>query len=266
MIEFEVKFRDVPALVCQLHDTELATRYYNLLKNQYAQDPKPLFRDQQKYTVEHFIHLVNRAEQELGWDWHKEQYDLPTTTVLHKDIEQYLAQGFENIPAEHDEILHELHFALHALESNSKRNNWLQIEWFNDNGFFMADDEYPAKLKLEFGDIRLQNPYVGHHPLYVYEQKDTYNINQTCKFHDFVKPGINLVINPEKAEYTFDQQHYLAWFNEHAPDFMQQHGTDKMLKFTGHPIVGSIINKSDLETLVAMPVIEFETLNFKESK
>ena len=135
MIEFEVKFRNVPALVCRLHDTELAKQYYTLLKNQYAQDPKPLFRDQQKYTTEYFSQLVDRANKELGWNWHRENYDLPTTTLLHKDLEQYLAKGFENIPAEQDEILHELHFALHAIENKSRRDNWLQIEWFNNDGF-----------------------------------------------------------------------------------------------------------------------------------
>jgi hypothetical protein len=265
VIEFEVKFCNAPALVCRLHDTELAKKYYALLKNQYFQDPNPLFRDQQKYTMEYFLQLVDRAETELGWNWHKEKYDLATTTLLHKDIEQYLAQGFENIPEEYDEILHELHFALHAIENNSKRDSWLQIEWTNDAGFNITEDEYPAKIKLEFGDIRLQNPYVGHHPLYVYEQKDTYNIDQTCKFHNFVKPGINLAIIPSN-EYKFSLDQYLAWFNKHAPNFVQHNGQAQLIKFTGHPVIGTVINLEDLETLVAMPVIEFESLNFNESK
>ena len=261
MIEFEVKFRDAPALICRLNDTDLARRYYTLLKNQYTQDSNPLFRDQQKYTMEYFSKLVDQAERKLGWDWRRENYDISTTTLLHKDIEQYLANGFENIPEEHDTILHELHFALHAIESKSKRDNWLQIEWFNNNGFEISEDEYPAKLKLEFGDIRLQNPHVGHHPLYLYEQKDSYNINQTCKFHNFVKPGINLVIAPDK-EYNFNQAQYLDWFNKHAPEFVQQQGQDRLLKFTGHPVVGSVINLHDLQTVVTMPVIKFESLNF----
>lgn len=262
-MEFTVQFRNAPALVCRLHDTELARRYYALLKQQYSEDPYPLFRDQQKYTLEYFKQLVDRATCELGWNWRREEYNLATTTLLHKDIEQYLATGFENIPEEHDEILHELHFALHAIESGSKRTSWLQIEWFNDAGFFMTEDEYPAKLKLEFGDIRLQNPYVGHHPLYVYEQKDTYNISQTCKFHDFVKPGINLVIAPD-IQYNFVQDKYINWFDTHAPEFVELHGKDRLLKFTGHPIVGAVVNKEDLEKVVAMPVIEFESLNFSE--
>lgn len=260
-MQFTVKFRSAPAIVCQLHDTELARKYYNLLQQQYSEDPCPLFRDQQKYTLDYFNQLVDRAERELGWNWRRDNYDLATTTLLHKDIEQYLAQGFENIPAEQDKILHELHFALHAIESGSKRTSWLQIEWFNDNGFSITEDEYPAKLKMEFGDIRLQNPYVGHHPLYIYEQKDSYNIGQTCKFHDFVKPGINLVIAPE-TEYNFDQEQYLEWFKIQAPEFVKQHGVDRLRKFTGHPIVGSVVNKEDLKTVVEMPIIEFELLEF----
>lgn len=260
-MEFIVQFRNAPALTCRLHDTDLARKYYSLLKQQYVEDPHPLFRDQQKYTLEYFVQLVNRAERELGWNWHRDNYNLDTTTLLHKDIEQYLAQGFENIPEEHDEILHELHFALHAIENGSKRNSWLQIEWYNNAGFFMSEDEYPAKLKPEFGDIRLQNPYVGHHPLYVYEQKDTHNILQTCKFHDFVKPGINLVINSE-TEYKFEQEKYVSWFETHAPDFVKLHSIEKLCKFTGHPVVGSVVNKKDLEIVVAMPIIEFESLHF----
>jgi len=262
-VDFEIKFSGVPALQCQLDSTDLADRYLTLLKDQYNKDSNPVFRDPQNYNLEHFKNLVIQAEQVLGWNWHRDSYDVATTTLLHKDIERYLAQGYQNIPEEHDHLLDELHFCLHAIESGSRRDNWLQIEWFNDAGFDIDQDEYPAKLNLEFGDLRLQNPYVGHHPLYLYQQQDRTNVNQTCRFHDFAKPGINVVIMPNKKTVSeFDWNSYLSWFSSHAPDFVQSNGIDKLKKFTGHPVIGSVINKKDLEQLIAQPKIVFESISF----
>lgn len=262
-VDFEVKFSGVPAIQCELYDTELAERYLTLLKTQYNKDPSPIFRDPHKYTLSYFTQLVQQAKEQLGWNWHREIYDIPTTTLLHKDIEKYLAQGYENIPEEHDYILNELHFCLHAIESGSKRNNWLQIEWFDDSGFDIDENQYPAKLFLEFGDLRLQNPYVGHHPLFLYEQQDSSNVNQTCRFHDYVKPGINIVTvihPPTKKEFNWNS--YLSWFEKHASDFVKSKGMKTLKKFTGHPVIGSVKNKNDLETLIQQPVIEFKSISF----
>ena len=262
-IEFEIKFRGVPALQCQLHDTALAAEYFDLLKTQYKQDSRPIFRDPQRYTLEYFQQLVNQAQQVLGWNWQRDHYDLSTTTLLHKDIEKYLATGFENIPQEHDHLLHELHFCLHAIESGSRRDNWLQIEWYNDTGFSINENEYPGKLFLDFGDIRLQNPYVGHHPLYLYEQQDSTNVKQTCCFHDFVKPGINIVIQNEHTKpVTFDWTKYTKWFEVHGSEFLDEHGTDRLCKFTGHPVIGSVLNLNDLHALIKQPIIEFEHISY----
>lgn len=259
MVNFEVKFRGAPALQCSLHDTELTRRYVELIKRQ---TDSPVFRDPPRYTLDYFKELAIEAQQVLGWDWIRDSYPLETTTMLHKDIEKFLAKGFENIPQEHDHLLHELHYCLHAIESGSRRDSWLQVEWFNDDGFAIDADEYPAKINPEFGDLRLQNPYVGHHPMYVYEQKDSSNIEQTCKFHDFVKPGINIVVDYNSKNKLFNIGTYLKWFETHAPNFVARHGVEKLKKFTGHPIVGSVTNKSDLELLVQQPIIEFEYISF----
>ena len=261
-VKFEIKFAGAPALRCDLYDTEVASRYVDLLKNQYSADPNPIFRDPQNYTMQYFLQLVDQAKQTLGWEWKRDRYDLATTTLLHKDIEQYLAQGYANIPEEHDHLLDELHFCLHAIESGSKRDHWLQIEWFNDAGFSLDADSYPAKLDLEFGDLRLQNPYVGHHPLYLYEQKDNTKVEQTCRFHDFVKPGLNIVIMPEHKEQKFDWNSYINWFETHAPNFVASMGIENLKKFTGHPVIGSVVNKQDLKELIQQPVIKFESISF----
>jgi hypothetical protein len=262
MVNFEIKFRGAPALKCQLDGSELSQRYLTLLKKQYHADSSPIFRDQQLYTIDYFRKLATTAKSVLGWDWVSDKYEITTTTRLHKDLEEYLSKGFAHIPEEHDHLLHELHFCLHSIESGSSRGAWLQIEWFNDEGFDINSEEYPAKLNLDFGDIRLQNPYVGHHPLFLYEQQDDINVSQTCKFHDFVKPGINIVIDKGSNEKEFDWQTYLQWFETAAPDFVSQHGIEQLKKFTGHPVVGTVINKSDLAELVEQPVLEFESIVF----
>jgi len=260
MLEFVVKFYQCPELHYKLDSTTLAERYYTLLYHQYRHDPFPLFRDQQKYTLLYFKNLVDQAQHTLGWNWQFEHYDLATTTKLHKDIEQYLSEGFENIPEDHDHLLHELHFCLHAIESGSRRDSWLQIEWYNDAGFFIDSSEYPAKLDLEFGDLRLQNPFVGHHPLFLYQQQDTANIAQTCKFHNFVKPGLNLVIKDCPSNLNFKK--YRQWFEINGKDFVEQHGWDTIEKFTGHPVIGKVVNSEDLVTTVNCPVLELEYLKF----
>lgn len=262
MKQFLVKFQDQPELICQLDDTDLANRYYDLLYQQYHEEPDAIFRDQQRYDIPYFLKLAHRANSELGWNWFRDHYDLSVTTVLHKQLEQYLAQGYENIPERHDELLNELHFALHAIESGSQRNNWLQIEWYNDKGFAITEDEYPGKITLDFGDIRLQNPYVGHHPLYLYQQRDSINIIQTCRFHDFAKPGINLTIVHNENLEKFDQSHYLDWFRTYGADFLKLHSESTLLKYTGHPVVGRIINLDDLQKVVDTPKLFFERLVF----
>ena len=265
MARFSVKFKNSPAIVCEIDDTELGQKYFNLLVEQYKDDPVPIFRDPPKYTVTYLRQLATQAKEILNWNWLKDDYNLEVTTKLHKDIEQYLAIGYDNIPAEHDHLLDELHFCLHAVESGSQRNSWLQVEWFNDRGFSISPDEYPAKIGLDFGDIRLQNPYVGHHPLYLYEQRDNINIMQTCRFHDFAKPGFNLVvapINKNGINYYFDQQAYLNWFHANAEDFISTHSEEILLKYTGHPVVGHVVNLDDLKLLIQQPAIEIERLLF----
>jgi len=262
MLEFQVQFQNCPVLHCCVDNTDLGQKYYHLLQQQWNTTQSAIFRDPQKYTLAHFQQLADCATQELGWHWKREKYTLDVTTQLHKDLEQYLSQGYENIPEQHDELLHEIHFALHAIESGSRRNSWLQIEWFDDNGFELASDQYPAKIDLEFGDLRLQNPYVGHHPLYLYQQQDYKNITQTCRFHDFVKPGINLVIDPRKSKRKFDWEKYLDWFRLHGKDFLQTHGEDQLKCYTGHPVIGRVINLDDLEQVVNTPVLTFQALYF----
>jgi len=262
MHSFLVYFHDCEPLICNINATDLGNKYYKLLKQQYQTDPIPIFRDPQKYTLCYFRQLADRASQELGWNWHRDCYNWEVTTELHKDIEQYLANGFSHIPAQHDELLHEMHFCLHAIESGSKRNSWLQVEWFNDAGFDITKDQYPRKIVMDFGDLRLQNPHVGHHPLFVWEQNDHTNIKQTCRFHDLARPGINIVIDRNSHQGRFNQQKYVEWWQQYASEFVEIHGIETILAWTGHPVIGHIENLETLEAVVNKPVLEFSHLEF----
>lgn len=257
----QLVFKNCAPLNIKLDDTALAADWYQLVKQNYEKNPNAIFRDQPKYTLAYLKTLADDANKKLGWDWPIDNnLDLFTTVRLHKDIENYLSRGFENIPEEFDNLLHEIHFCLHAVESGSKRSTWLQIEWFNDEGFHIAPDQYPAKINLDFGDIRLQNPYVGHHPLFVFQQRDSINIASTCQFHDLARPGFCVVIEQENE--TFSWQRYLHWFETHAADWIEEKGLNNLIKYTGHPVIGKITNLKDLENCLSMHHLEFEKIVF----
>jgi hypothetical protein len=260
MIDYSIKFKNLPQLDILLDNTLVTSQYKELLKSNYQRE-FPLFRDQQKYTVDYLKELASKTKQLLGWDWDREQYTLAETTLMHKDIERYLANGFNSITNEHDQLCHELHFCLHAVESNSTRDGWLQIEWFNDDRLPLPELLYPKKLNLEFGDIRLQNPHVGHHPLYLFQQNDYTNIMQTCKFHNYIKPGINIVTVSEPIK-EFNANRYLIWFKARCPEFVELHGEQAILNYTGHPIIGKVVNLDDLVTVSTAPILELESITF----
>jgi hypothetical protein len=257
----QIVFRDCPPLDILLDNTPLAQQWLNLIYQNYLQDPVAIFRDPPRYTVTYLKQLASEAAQRLGWEWNLDDLSLSSTTSMHKDIEKFLAQGYHNIPEEFDELLNEIHFCLHAVESGSSRSSWLQVEWFNDHGFPISAGDYPGKLGLEFGDIRLQNPYVGHHPLYLYEQNDHIDVMQTCRFHDLAKPGVCIVV-ARGNNYTFDWAKYLDWFEYHAPEFVDQHGLKNLIAYTGHPVVGRVTNTDDLEQCLQKDYLEFERLIF----
>jgi hypothetical protein len=257
-----VKFKGVDGLKIQFRPTCVTERYCQLLKKNYQTSP-PLFRDHASYTKTRMLELVEQARVALGWDWSAQDYDTATSVALHKDLETFLAPGFANIPKEHDDLMHELHICLHSLQADQQRNT-IQIEWFNDDGFALPD-EFEHVHDVSFGDVRLQNPYVGHIPRVVYGTNDSENIPQTCRFHDHVRPGLAILANPNIPTGSFDtdeQQKYLAWFQQHAPDWYDLHGEQKLLHYAGHAIIGRVLNLAALHQLVTLPVIEFEHMEF----
>ena len=155
MADILVKYRGFPALEIELESSLFIATYKNLVRRNTV--TPALSRDPCKYTPDYLIKLAQQAKTVLNWDWITDRYDLETTTRLHKDIETYLAQGFANIPEEHDNLCHELHYAIHAIQAGNTRGNWIQVEWFNDDSIPMADD-HAFTCDLKFGDVKLQNP------------------------------------------------------------------------------------------------------------
>ena len=260
MHDIKVKFFGQPEIFIQLKNSPTAKKYKqlvadNLLKKQ------PIFRDPNRYTQSYLRELAGRAKKLLGWDWLVDDYSIEHTVRMHKDLEEFLANGFANIPAEYDELMHELHFCLHKIEGGEgKRGQWIQIEWFNDDGFEISPQDVDFRLGMGFGDIRLQNPYVGHSPIMIFQQDDYGNVAQTCRFHDLARPGFNIVVEPWTPPGNLNLQNYMKWFNANAPEFVAKHGMEKILEFTGHPIIGNVVNLDDLAVICQQPLLELESV------
>jgi hypothetical protein len=261
MLRFEVKFLNQPGLIIELQDTPVGHKYLNLVKDNYSRS-KPIYRDRTKYTVDYMISLANQAKQVLGWNWLADTYTVENTARLHKDIEELVGQGFDHVPAEYDDLIHELHFCLHIIQDGTAtkaRDGWLQLEWYNDQGFDL-DRDFPFTTKLNFGDVKFQNPWVGHGPLQLYLEQDFSKISQTCKFHTFVKPGINIVISNFKDFTETDQ--LVATLAKHDPSFVQLHGEEKIKHYTGYPVIGQVVNLDDLQQVAKASNLEFESVIF----
>ena len=263
MSKIYITFHRQPTLELSIQDTELGHRYYNLVKTNYQQQ-QPIFRDTAKYTLDYLRTLVKQASEILGWDWTRDFYDTATATELHKDIEQLLGRdGFGAVSESADDLLHEIHYCLHLNQTPRRkpRHGWLQIEWYNDQGFALPED-FTFTKSMKFGDLKLQNPYVGHSPLQVYLEKDTTATSQTCKLHDFVRPGINIIIEPVNC--VVPNEKILEFLTTHGSEFVNKHGIDKINRFIGYPVVGCVENIVDLANVVKAPILELDSLEFDE--
>ena len=247
MPDITVIFQNQTPLHIKLYNTTAAKIWYELFVQHY-QEKFPLFRDMQKYNWQYLEHLVDQANKTCGWNFTTQIQSLQDTVDLHKHIEVTLARGYQDIPSDWDHLLDELHFALHASQQRtylgrSRRGSFLQIEWFNDD-YVPLPEDFVFQPTCEFGNIRLQNAYVGHPPLKIFNENDHANVFQTCRFHDRIKSGLNMVIS--QSQPMVDIAAYTKWWNTHALEFVKQHGWSKIMRYTGHPIIGHVVNTDDL--------------------
>ena len=257
-----VNFARCPTIKISVDPTDIGIQYFNLVKENYNRE-QPIYRDINKYTFDYLKSLAVEASEVLGWDWIVDNYTIENKAIFHKDIELLLGNtGFDQIPHEYDNLLHELHYGLHVykLDKNQKRGGWLQIEWYNDDGFEL-DYSFEFQPELKFGDIKLQNPFVGHGPLQMYYEQDFINISQTCKFQTFVKPGIN--ISTDRFEKITFKDKIIELFQLHDPDFVELHGVEKIKHYTGYPVIGRVINLNDLYACLKTHILELDSLTFE---
>jgi hypothetical protein len=282
MPDLSICFKDFPPLLVQLDNNEVAHQWKKLFSDNYSRQMPMCRSGEKKYTLAYLNELVAEANEKLDWNYSTSIASADDTVKLHKNIEQICANGFKNIPSAYDNLIHEMHFCIHAIESSamlapvtyteptaistpvnkvqpsmptatptpvnkeqtSVPTSFLQIEWFNDDGFAL-DPSFKFKLNMEVGDIKLQNPFVGHGPLQIYRYNDWSKVFQTCRFHDFVRPGINLLTKVRDNTDILDGS-YEEWWQTNATDFVARHGMKKIWHYTGHPVIGRTLNVSDV--------------------
>lgn len=263
MSKIRIRFQQHPALVISIQESSLGRRFVDLLRQNYVQHGPPCYRDRIKYNNEYMHELSHRARQAFGWDWDIPQYDIESSTRLHKDLERLLGTtGFKEIPEQHDQLLMELHYCLHIVQNPEHvgtRMGAFQLEWFNDSGFDL-DPEFEFAPEKKFGDVELLNPWVGHAPVQVFLENDIIDINMTCRFHDHVRPGLVLGTYNQSINRAEVLQHFLT----HAPDFVDRHGIKALAKYTGYPRIGRIQNLDVFQNLLCHPgILEFHSLEFE---
>lgn len=248
-MQIKITIADHDPLVINLTNSDTTKAYCEILARNLKQGDF-VFRDPVKYTEEYFHELCLQVKERLGWDWIKEQYSLEQTTEMHKNIEQTLekSHSFKNIPGDQQNLIHEAHFCIHQMQYGATdRTPFIQIEWFNDDV-----EPLPANADFvanpEFGDVILQNPYVGHSPIQCYQQNDFKNIDRTCQFHDVIKPGIKINTNCGLGKFNFDK--YEQWWRTKCEEFVNRVGWDQILHFTGFPKVGQVIDKDNLRSII----------------
>lgn len=260
-----VKFKNFPDLEIEIQQTETGAKYKELVKKYAHSTEKLIFRDPCKYTVDYMKSMVPAAKELLGWDWSSDNYlNWDETHRLHKDLEVMdQTTGWKTATKAQQDLIMELHHCLHSIELDigkpkgtpKQRGSQLQVEWFVDDGFLLPDD-FEFKRGWDFGAVRLQYPHVGAPPYQIYDENNWDTISQSCKFADTVRPGIPIMLNQYRLD--FDQEAYLAWYRKHGQDFLDKHGEEKLLHYTGWPTIGQVTNLDVLLQIKNAPVLECE--------
>jgi len=252
MPDLTVLFHNQPPLHIGLFDNQTARLWKTLFADNF-QRKFPIFRDMMKYSWEYLEDLIQQVNQLCGWDFPSKVRTLDDTLDLHKHLETTLQPGYHTVPTSWHHLLDELHFALHKIQQGDMeyrphRGWFLQLEWFNADMVPLPED-FVFTNPSSFGSIRLQNAYVGHTPLMIYQQNDWSKVSQTCRFHDAIRPGLHIMCADPAGQSEYDLDHYRQAWIEHAPDFVQTHGWDRIMYYTGHPIIGRVINLDALQQI-----------------
>jgi len=260
MSQINVIFENAPVLEILLNNNKSTQIFTDLFKSNLNKS-LPIFRDPAKYTLDYLKKLSLEVKKALNWHWMSDNYSIENTVEFHKLIENFLNKEPRKswLPKKFHQLLHETHFCIHAVQF--KNDQWphgtdIQLEWFNNNYKNLTTDA-EFKVNPEFGDVFMQNPYVGHGPLMCYLQNDFQNIKRTCTFHDRIKPGFRINLTSGNQS-TFNWEKYEEWWWKNCNEFVLEKGIDNIKKYTGTPILGKIKNKD-----VLSEVIQIDVLNIK---
>ena len=248
MYKIRIDFVDNPPLVCTLNKDSVTEKYITLLEKN-LKESFPIFRDNAKYTEEYFKKIGKELKEKLNWNW--SDRNPKNLNNLHKDIENILdkSESFKNIPGDLQNLLHEAHFSIHALQYYNKKRphgNFLQIEWFNNDYENLPNDATFAS-QPKFGDLILQNAYVGHPPIQCYLQNDFSNIDRTCAFPDRIKPGIKINLG---TMLKLNFENYKKWWLENCTKYVDIIGWDKIKYYTGWTKIGQVEDIKILEKIL----------------
>lgn len=258
MYIIEIKFFDNLPLLCELDYNSVTKKYISILQKN-LKESFPIFRDNAKYTEEYFIRIGQQLKEKLNWDWTDKN---PKNLInLHKDIETILdkSESFKNIPGDLQNLLHEAHFSIHALQYYDHKRphgNFLQIEWFNDDYEDLPSDATLSDQPM-FGDLILQNAYVGHPPIQCYLQNDYVNIDRTCAFPDRIKPGVKINLT---NGVPLDWKKYENWWKEKCKEYVDKVGWDKLKYYTGWTKVGRVDNANLLHEILKTSELKLEKI------
>ena len=251
MPNIKIKFARHNALILQINNTNVGQGLCDLLA-EHRSTSLPIYRDRIRYNPRYLLELAKEAKTAFGWQWEVPEYSLQTCVTLHKDLERLLGTtGYQDIDGRYDHLLTEMHYCLHIMQdpaSIGKRSGGFQIEWFSDKGFPL-DNKYQFCTFTEFGNVELLNPWVGHAPMQIYNEKDNIDINMTCKFHDYVKPGLRISTYSRQI----DRSKVLEWFQTYAPDFVSRHGSRQIEENTGWAVIGKVTNPAEFQKILADP-------------
>ena len=266
MANIDIKFKNCSKLNLTLFDNSTVDIFLKLLKKNLSKE-LPIFRDPAKYTEQYLTKLTKEVKEKLGWEWISDAYSIENTVKFHKDIENLLdKQGdFSKISGDLQNLIHEAHFCIHTIQyrkTTAPRGHFLQLEWFNDDYEELPEDA-EFTTSGEFGEIILQNAYVGHPPIQCYQQNDYKNIERTCAFPDRIKPGIKIQINQTSYK-DIDWKSYEKWWKENCNDFVNKVTFEKIKYYTGFNRIGIVENKEQLRKILDEPILEVEEVTVND--
>jgi hypothetical protein len=62
----------------------------------------------------------------------------------------------------------------------------------------------------------------------------------------------------ESCDARLDIDSYLAWYRQHGADFLAIHGEERLLHYTGWPVIGQVTNLDVLTKVKEADLLEFE--------